>query len=320
MKYITKQILLLVCMFCCNTSWAQTYKIKVGETLKLNVPSVTLGYVDKAIWACANPAITFLNKSEVSATIKATKNFDGYAIIELVYVERYVDKKGFTRANTYSKNFYVSCISTSEGSNSNKNATSILIQPELCVEIGKQVKIPYQLLPEGSTANVWSKSYPGTHFNGITNNEQEQYIKGWARSAGIDELTLYFYDENEKEISATCIVTVYDPTWTLPESISAPSVLLLSKGEQYRILPLLYPRNATTIYEWKSDNTAIASISQGTIKANNIGATDVTIRTSNGLLAKCSIIVVEDKTQLKGMSSALDRAANILKIANDIIE
>ena len=314
-----KKLLLLTCLFCCNLSFGQTYNIEIGETLQLNVPSVPLGYVDKAIWACSNSAITFINKSEISATIKATKNFDGYAIVELVYVEKYLNNEGHTRANTYCKKFYVSCIGNSEN-NSNQSATSILIQPELTVEIGEQVKIPYQLLPIGSTADIWSGSYPGTYFNGLTLNEQEQYVKGWARSAGTDEVTLYFYDEDDNKISATCIVTVCDPTWILPESIDAPAVILLSKGEQYRILPSLYPKTATTLYEWKSDNTTIASISQGTVKANNIGTTDITIKTSNGLLEKCSIIVVEDKTQFKGMSSALNRAANILKIAEDIIQ
>ena len=94
----------------------------------------------------------------------------------------------------------------------------------------------------------------------------------------------------------------------------------MSKDEKYRILPSLYPKNATTLYDWESDNTKIASISQGTVKANNIGTTDITIKTSNGLLAKCSIVVVEDKTQFKGMNSALSRAANMLKIAEDNIQ
>lgn len=319
MKTLIKQILLLVCIFCGHSSFGQTYNVKIGETLQLNVPAVPLGYVDKAIWACSNPAITFINKSEISATIKATNNFDGYAIVELVYVEKYLNYKGHTRANTYHKKYYVSCISNSEN-NSTIQATSILIQPELTVEIGNQVKIPYQLLPMGSTADIWSSSYPGTHFNGISTYEQERYIKGWARSAGTDEVTLYFYDENKNKISATCMVTVCDPTWILPESIDAPSVLLISKGEQRRILPSLYPQTATTVYEWKSDDKAIASISQGTVKANNTGITDIMIKTSNNLLTKCTIIVVKDKTQYKGMHSALSRAANILKIAEDIIQ
>ncbi len=319
MKYITRQMLLFFCLFCCNLSFAQTYEIGVGETLQLDVPSVPSGYVDKAVWACSNPAITFLSKSEISATIKAVNDFDGYAVVELVYVERYVDDKGFTRANTYSKNFYVSCIRES-ADNPTSNAASILIQPELTVEIGMQVKIPYQLLPAGSTADIWSTSYPGTHFNGITNYGKDQYIKGWARSAGTDEVTVYFYDEYNNKISATCMVSVCDPTWILPESIKAPSALLLLKGEHYRILPTLYPQTATTLYEWKSDNASIASVLQGTVKANDIGTADITVKTSNGLLAKCSVIVVEDKTQFKGMSSALGRAADMLKMAEDIIQ
>ena len=53
MKYIVRYVLLFACMLCCNLSFGQTYNVQVGETLQLNVPSVPVGYVDKAIWACA---------------------------------------------------------------------------------------------------------------------------------------------------------------------------------------------------------------------------------------------------------------------------
>ena len=317
MKRIVKKLLLLVCLFCCHTAFGQTYQIGVGETLQLNVPSVSLGYVDKAIWACTNPAITFVNKSEISATIKANRTFDGYAAIELVYVEKYVDQKGFTRAITYTKNYYVSCVGSGSGDGTQKQATSISIQPELKVEIGGQAKISYQLYPEGSTADVRVTSSPGTHFNGLTSYKNEQYVKGYARSAGIDNVTVYFYDENDNKISSTCVVTVYDPTWIEPENIDIASALLLHKGEEYKILPLLSPRTATTLYEWKTDNNAIASVSQGTVKAKDIGITDVSVTTSNGLLKKCSIIVVDENKQLKGADKALERATDMLRIIEE---
>lgn len=321
MKYIVRYVLLCACMLCSNLSFGQTYNVQVGETLQLNVPSVPVGYVDKAIWACANPAITFISKSEISATIEVTKKFDGYATIELVYVERYQSITGHIRANTYYKEFYVSCVGGS-GDNSSQKATSILIQPEISVEIGEKVTIPYQLLPAGSAAEVWVSRYPGDYI-GISHNSQEQYVTVYAGSVGIEKLTVYFYDENDNTISSTCMVTVYDPTWTSPESISVPSVLILSKDEEYKILPSLYPQAATTLYEWDSGDRSIVSVShdsQGTVKARGLGITDVTVKTLNDLMAKCTVVVVEDKTQHMGMSSALKRTASMLEMAEDIIK
>ena len=49
---------------------AQSVYIGENETVSLSVPNVSPGYVDKAIWACSNPAITFIDKSTTSATIK----------------------------------------------------------------------------------------------------------------------------------------------------------------------------------------------------------------------------------------------------------
>lgn len=86
---------------------AQSVYVGENETVSLSVPNVSPGYVDKAIWACSNSAIAFVDKSTTSATIKAVKSFDEYATVELLYVQKYVDAKGFTRAITYTKNFYV---------------------------------------------------------------------------------------------------------------------------------------------------------------------------------------------------------------------
>lgn len=86
---------------------AQSVYVGENETVSLSVPNVSPGYVDKAIWACSNSTIAFVDKSTTSATIKAVKSFDEYATVELLYVQKYVDAKGFTRAITYTKNFYV---------------------------------------------------------------------------------------------------------------------------------------------------------------------------------------------------------------------
>lgn len=299
---------------------AASYRVAVGETLTLDVPSVSIGYVDKAIWACANPAVEFVSKSTVSATVRVTASFEGYAVVELVYVEKYVDGRGFTRANTYTEDFYVSCSTGSSGGGQTA-ATSISVEPEIEVAIGKTAEIGYELYPEGSTADVFVSLYPGTYFNSVSVNTRENSIEGIARSAGIETVTVYFRDENGDKVSSDCKVTVFDPTWVAPESMSVKPVLLMAKGTRTRILPVLSPRKATTLYTWKSDNMSVAyDTGGGEIFAKDCGSANITVRTANGLTAKCNVIVVDELPDIPGFSSALDRAADMISVTEtDVI-
>ena len=134
---------------------AQSVYIGENETVSLSVPNVSPGYVDKAIWACSNPAITFIDKSTTSATIKAVKPFENYATIELLYVQKYIDAKGFTRAITYTKNFYVR-YKYNGSSGSQTMPTELIVEPEIRVAIGEKAKIPYSFVPEGSNAKIYN--------------------------------------------------------------------------------------------------------------------------------------------------------------------
>lgn len=299
---------------------AEIVKLKVGESVNLYVPEVPLGYVDYVIWGCSSSSISFVNKSTVSATIKIEQAFEGYATVELVYVEKYVDNKGWTRANTYRKEFYIGCIGETGTGNSQSKAESILVTPVMDVEIGEKAIIAYQLLPEGSSAEVWSTTYPGTFFNGITHYKQNCYIQGYARAVGKERVTLYFYNAKDEKISATCMVSVYDPTWIKPESMELLPILVLSKGDDKKILPSLTPRNATTLFEWSSDNSAIVNIYDGEIITKDCGTVIVTVKTSNGLFKRCRVIVVDDKSKYKGIDMAAERIAEMSRIVeNEII-
>ena len=55
---LAKLTIVLLAFIFVEKAYCQSYTVKVGETVTLNVPSVSLGYVDKAIWACSNPAIS----------------------------------------------------------------------------------------------------------------------------------------------------------------------------------------------------------------------------------------------------------------------
>lgn len=312
---LIKLSILLIAFLATEKVYSQSYSIEVGETLTLNVPTVSLGYVDKAIWACSNSAISFASKSTLSAKITALKTFEGYATVELVYVEKYVDHKGFTRANTYTKNYHIYC--KTNGENSSSVATSISVEPEIKVAIGERANIYYHLYPKGSTIELWTSNSPGKYFNSLTFHKDDGYVEGIARSAGVENVSVYFYNEKDERVSATCKVTVYDPTWVEPTSMSVPNVLLLTVGETKKLLPILTPSSATTLYEWSSDNYSVASVSEGNIKAQKTGTANITIKTSNSLMSQCTVIVSKDKIQIPGFSKALNRVSDLLKSAEN---
>lgn len=315
-KPIKRLTMILMLLPFVMEAYSQTYSLKVGETQRLNVPSVYLGYVDKAIWACSNPAIQFVSKSSISAEITVLKPFDGYATIELLYVEKYADYKGNTRANTYTKNYYVTCNGETHNGSTSTAATSISVTPEIKVAVGERGKIYYKLYPEGSTAEIWTKREPDNHyFGGITHYDENGYLMGYASSPGIQNVILYFYNENEETVSSTCKVTVYDPTWTDPQSVSLQNVLLLTVGETTKLLPLYTPSSATTLCEWSSDNSSVAKISDGSINAKGIGTATMTLTIQNGLTSQCTVFVLEKEKIVPGLNVALTRAAEILKAA-----
>lgn len=317
MKLFLKLAILLVGLVSTGQVHSQTHYVKVGETLTLDVPSVSIGYVDKAIWACSNPAISFIRKSEHFATITVLKPFDGYATIELLFVQKYITDKGNPRALTYTKNYYVWC--KKDGSKDVSTvATSISVVPEMKVEIGQKAKIYYFLYPEGSTVtSLYSTGSPGKYFNSIAHNKQNGYFEGYARAAGVDNISLYFYNEDEEKVSATCKVTVYDPTWEEPESMKIINSFLLSVGETKKLLPSLTPSSATTLYEWVSDNESAVSISDAGIYGKEAGIANIKVKALNGLTENSTVIVVKDKEQFPGLSKALNRSIEMLKTAEN---
>lgn len=321
LKFIIKLAIMLIIFSFSERAYSQSYSIGVGESLILNVPSVSMGYVGKAIWACSNSAIKFVNKSTQSATITALESFDGYATVELVYVEIYVDRKGFTRANTYSKNYYIRCKTGASEGGGSAAAVSLSVEPEIKVAIGEKAKIHYNLYPEGSTAELYCSRYPGKYFFALTLYKNGGYFEGLARSVGVENVTVYFYNDKKETVSAKCKVTVYDPTWTAPQALSLPNVLLLTVGETQKLLPLLTPSNATALYEWSSDNSSVASMADGVVKAKSAGTANITLKTSNGLMSQCTVIVVADNVQIPGLGKALSRASDMLKTAeNEIVK
>lgn len=74
-------------------------------------------------------------------------------------------------------------------------------------------------------------------------------------------------------------------------SISIPSNMSLKLGEQSKITPTLYPTGSQSSLKWQSDNPAIATVSDGLVKAVGLGTTTIKCTASNGVSAQCLVTV-----------------------------
>lgn len=123
---------------------------KVGETIYLSVPNAQVGYIDHTVWACASPYINFINKDDSGAQIQIASSFNGIAIVELVFVEKYLDSNNRTRAITYYKEFKITCSGAGGAS-----LTSISFE-EIEVKIGDVVDIMPTVKPANAVVTYAS--------------------------------------------------------------------------------------------------------------------------------------------------------------------
>ncbi len=110
--------------------------------------------------------------------------------------------------------------------------TELIVEPEIRVAIREKPRFHTRLFQRGSNAKIYYSCKPGTYFNSIVNHTDGYYLEGWARAAGEERLRVYFYDKNDESVSAYCTVTVYDPTWTTPQSLSIQPIMLLKEKNQ----------------------------------------------------------------------------------------
>lgn len=197
-------LLFSVSSFAYVTLTPSSYTVNVGEELYLNVPSATVGYIDKAVWACSNSNIAFVQKDDAGAIVKANAYFSGAAIVELVCVEKYVDEKGYTRAVTYYKEFRITCAGSSSGGG---QLTSISF-PTQNLKVGDIVYVNPTVQPAGAEVNYAS----------------------WSMLDGVaDVASIFIWDNKVKVIAGSpgtekaIITTVEGKSAIVTVNVSAPS-------------------------------------------------------------------------------------------------
>lgn len=75
--------------------------------------------------------------------------------------------------------------------------------------------------------------------------------------------------------------------------------ITLMKGKTSTLIAAMYPKTSTDTLKWKSSNTAVATVtSKGKVKGISSGKAVITVTTSNGHRAKCTVHVKEEPSMI----------------------
>ncbi len=171
----------------------------------------------------------------------------------------------------------------------------VVIMPEsikldkssLTLEKGKSQNLKVTLNPGNTTekAVTWSTS----NSNVVTVSKG----KITAKAAGTATVTVSTV--NGKTAKCT-IKVIVKPTSV---KLSKTSVTL-GKGKTYTLKAELYPKDTTEKkITWTSSNNKVLSVSNGKLTAKSLGTATITVKTSNGKTAKCTVKVAILATSVK---------------------
>lgn len=125
--------------------------------------------------------------------------------------------------------------------------------------------------------------------------------KGKVTGRAVGRATITVMTANGK--TATCKVEVKPA----PESVSiSKTSIKIGVKQKYTLTTTLTPSNAATYCTWSSDNTAVATVSSGgVVTGKKAGTATITVKTTNGKTATCTVSVKKapiaialDKTEL----------------------
>ncbi len=117
---------------------------------------------------------------------------------------------------------------------------------------------------------------------------------------------LFVYSCNEEEI----IVNV--------ESVTINhSTLTMKDGEEVTLVATVLPEDATNKKViWSSDNTSIASVDNGKVKAHKAGTAVITVKTDDGgIKDKCTVTIIESQNDDNGGSNGNGYVENVSNLS-----
>ncbi len=175
--------------------------------------------------------------------------------------------------------------------------TSInLSQTSITLEKGKTQTITATVSPSDATDKTvtWTTS----------NSSVATVSNGKITAKGAGTATITAKTVNGK--TATCKVTVKNPTINVTDIKLNTTRTWLGRGESYQLNATVSPSNATNKkITWTSSNNNIATVSNGKVTAKKDGTVTITAKTSNGKTATCKITVQPPASKISLNKSTL---------------
>ncbi len=122
-----------------------------------------------------------------------------------------------------------------------------------------------------------------------------------AKSVGNADITVETTDGN----TICCHITVK----STPETVALPKTKMnMGIGQVYSFKTTLSPSDSVTYLSWSSNRTSVATVTNGIVTAKKKGQADITVKTSNGKTAVCTVNVksAPDKILLDKYGITLD--------------
>lgn len=175
-------------------SAGQTYVLDIGVEQYLPVPEVSVGYVDHAVWACESPCITFVGKEASGAIIKINSYFEKAVTVELLFVVKYVDNKGFTRQYTSIKYYNIQC----------KGTAPTIVPSVITMKVGETYQLTVSSVSSQSSIQweSWDPTVARVNESGLVTARKEGVGIIFATVPGISS-------------PLTCTINVKNPKLTL---------------------------------------------------------------------------------------------------------
>lgn len=156
---------------------------------------------------------------------------------------------------------------------------------------GEQVNLNAKVTPSNafSTALTYSSTNPS-----VASVDSNGYVT--ANGAGEARIDIY-----EPISGTTCYVTVtVEKNEVLPKSVYiSKTSIKMNVNDSFQLSATINPENATdkSLY-WTSSNPSVATVNNGNVYAASAGTADITVTTSNGKSATCTVTVIGYPTEI----------------------
>ena len=103
--------------------------------------------------------------------------------------------------------------------------------------------------------------------------------------------------------TATCTVTVVNPTVAVTGILLNKASATITKGNTETLIATITPSNATNkTVTWTTSNSSIATVSGGKVTAVAAGTATITAKSNNGKTATCTVTVVNPTVAVTGIT------------------